>query len=140
MSKANSPTATMLRSGTPSLNKGSVIVLVGTVNPDDFGALPLLTNGVLVTLRDENGNLLRDLCAGVPIARNEDWSALAGTDVKSRSGMSANDSLIIHWNFDDAFNAHVDLKPRQCLQIKVQDDLSSMTLFRAVIQGLKYVE
>lgn len=121
-----------------ALTQVNVLLLDEGVDNENFGNLPALTTGVEVTLRDSDGSELVDLCAGVNIIRNADWAPLAGTKIETKQGGSVQDSLVVTWNFREAYGASVTLTKKQCLQFKIQDDLSDIFLFRAMVQGLLY--
>ncbi len=119
-----------------SLRHVNVLLMDAEVDMGTFGALAVLTKGVTVFLSDENHVVLKDLCAGAPIIRNADWALLAGTDVQTRVGAGSDDALIIRWDFDEACGSPVYMKSGHHIEININDDLSGISIFRALVQGL----
>lgn len=121
-----------------SLHVINVVLIHTTVAPTDFGALGELTNGLLVDIRDPLGAVKKDMCGGQPVVRNADWRPLAGVESQERIGAASDDSMTISFDFDDNCGAPMRLKAGDSVRFTVRDNLSTITLFRAMVQGLLY--
>ncbi len=118
------------------LTQINIILTHTTIDPSTFGALSELKEGIRLSFRDANDAVLRDLTGGRAIVRNADWRILAEVKTQSRLGSMGSDAISVQWNFPRTNAAAAVLKSGECLQLRVQDDLSSLDLFRCMVQGL----
>lgn len=113
----------------------NILLMDTTVVPEDFGALSGdLSKGVAIQFLDVSGNVTLDPCAGQPILNNSHWSVLAGVDSSTKTGAGA-DALATRWTLEKA-GAPVWMKAGAKLRFIVQDNLSTLILFRVMAQGL----
>lgn len=112
------------------VQKLNVIVMDEMMDPNGFGSLPELSNGVLFEIVDAQGNLIFDLCDGHPIVCNADWALVDGGELNRMIG-AAKDLLAMRWETED----NTILLPGWCIQITIRDDLSPLTKFRAFLSG-----
>lgn len=111
-------------------------LLDASVNPADFGGITSgLTNGCILRIVNQEGGLKLDYTDGVPIKQNADWALLAGVDSTITDAVG-DDQLPIRFTFQRAGNVpHLDQLDR--IEFVIQDDLTALTKFRAMVQGLK---
>lgn len=106
-----------------------------------LGGLPTaLTNGILIKALDANGvGVLIDFLEGEAIRANEDFANLAGIDatVVWQPGASAGDNFFpIRWTLAKA-GANLQLHTGQRIRITIQDNLTGLSHFTAMVQGHK---
>ncbi len=99
-----------------------------------FGGLGALTNGVKIEHLSTAGAVLFDFTDGHPMKINADWSLLAGTDDMIHPAAGP-DAIPIRWTLAKAGSAF-HLNQGQSLRISVQDDLTGLTTFEAMAQGV----
>lgn len=110
-----------------------VIISSGAVNADEFGGIKDgLDNGVLLSV-ERKGNIIKDLFAGQPIKRNAEWASFAGVDV---SNLAGDEGIVIGWTFTQAAGFPMRLHPNDILRATIQDNLTSLVIFRTMIHGL----
>ncbi len=99
-----------------------------------FGGIGELTNGVLIQCVDADGGVLQDFTGGRPITKNADFNYLTGVDTITETGAGL-DFVRIRFTI---FHAGDDmlLIPGHKLRFTIQDDLSNLTEFRAMGQGI----
>lgn len=107
---------------------------------EHFAGLGLvLANGIGVTGHDSDDTELIDFMDGQPLDATREFAHLAGIDFKkTQSGIGQDpDVVAVRWSIFKA-GAVPRLTPGQYLQLKVQDDLSDIVLFNAIVQGYQY--
>ena len=112
-------------------------VVDGAMGYGEFGGLgAALTNGLKVEIHNSSGVTLFDFLDGFTVKVNEDFDGLAGIDTVIHP-VAGDDSMPVRWTISRAIpRAHgLVLDAGQRIAITVQDDLSNLTKFRAMIQG-----
>lgn len=103
----------------------------------EFGGLGSeLTNGLEVKVFNASGVVLVDFMDGLTIKGNSDFAALAGSDVTAADTVGT-DCLPVRWTISKC-GAPLILSVGEYLNVKVQDNLTGLTKFRAMVQGLKW--
>lgn len=104
---------------------------------DTYGAIPALTSGINIFLRDIDDSLVTVLSGAQSIKTNEDWARLCyDTAYENYGGGGADRVLNIRWSLDK-FGGPLILKFGQTLQVNIPDDLSALTYQYVVAQGKK---
>jgi hypothetical protein len=102
----------------------------------DFGGISGgLDNGLTIKTYNHEGGAMVDFLNGEVIKRNADFSLLAGSDMVIAE-LQGKDQLPIQWSIGKA-GAQMQLLARESIKIIINDDLSSIDIFRAMIQGVK---
>ncbi len=99
-----------------------------------FGGLTAgLTNGLLIKAHDADDAVLLDFLNGETIQTNEDFTTLSGVDaiIEPTAG---DDYLPIRWTIAKS-GAELHLQPGQYIRLTVQDNLTGLTKFEAMVQG-----
>lgn len=110
-----------------------VIISSGAVNADKFGDIrDGLNNGCLLSV-ERKGKIIKDLFAGQPIKRNGEWASFVGIDVENLAG---DEGIGIRWTFTRSAGFPIRLHPNDILRMTIQDDLTSLVIFRTMIHGL----
>ncbi len=110
-------------------------ILDGTMRNERFAGLAAaLTNGILMEVFDTDGTtVLLDFLDGVPIKSNANWTSLTGRD-EIQQESAGDDLLPIHFDLIDTGEL-LNLQDGQIIRVTIQDDLSTLTQFRALVQG-----
>lgn len=110
-----------------------------TTNPNDFGAiLDGLNNGLLMSVKDADEEVLIDFLDGETVKTNTDFGDMASVDVVFRTVVPARlDSLLVRWTVQNAGAAMI-LSAGESFTVTVQDDLSGLSAMRMMLQGLLY--
>jgi hypothetical protein len=112
----------------------NILVMDVGMGHNEFGGLgALLTNGLEIKAFNSSNVLLKDFTDGQNIKSNDDWALLAGVDVQLADS-AQNDLQPIRWTFEKA-GAKLLLESGDYIQIKVQDNLTDLTKFQAMVQG-----
>ena len=102
---------------------------------EDFGGISGgLANGVEVFAEDTDGSVLLDYLNGETIKTNGDWTFLAGVDVARDTEGAGDDRLIVRWTLEKAGRPQL-FKQGQALVFRVNDNISSITRLKIMIQG-----
>ncbi len=102
---------------------------------DGFFSIAALTNGCTIQVRAADGTVLQHFGTDkVPLKRSVDFAALAGVDVRSDSGGSVSASAV-RWTIE-AVGEELLLRPSQAFVFTVRDNLTALTQFRAMAQGV----
>lgn len=116
----------------------NIELLDGSIRNDRFAgiAAAALTNGCLFRVVNNNGGLALDFLDGVSIKQSADFAALAGAD--SVISQAAGDDLMpIRFSlFKAAMNRPLRLPKNHRIEWTNRDDLSSISLFRIMVQGI----
>lgn len=120
-----------------AIERINIEIVDGSIRNDRFAGLAAaLPNGLLFKVFDSDGTTeLFDFCDNVPITITSDFVALAGTD-SIIAQAAGDDSLPIRWTLGKS-GKMLKLTAGQRFRITVQDDLSTITRFRAMVQGYK---
>lgn len=112
------------------------VIVDGSISPGDFGGISgALTNGCLFQIIDDDGATeVLDFTGGVPIATNADFGGLAGADIIITE-LAGDDLLPIRFTIEKA-GAQMRLTAGQRVRWTNQDDVSTITKFRAMVQGV----
>lgn len=121
-------------SGETYVYKINALIVDGAQDPNKFGGLTALTNGLLVKVIDSDGTtVLHDPLDGGAIKKNADWSYLARhTEVVAGAG---DDEFSVDWKLEDSFGGPLKLLDGQIIRMTVQDDLTGLTEFRVMVQA-----
>lgn len=112
-------------------------IIDGSVRADGFGGLAPLSNGVLVRILNADESVQLDLSDNDPFVRHADFSHLAGIDVTpDQSGVGgAQDNVSVRWTVSRSGRAML-LASGQIIEFVIQDDLTGLTEFHAMVQGI----
>jgi hypothetical protein len=122
--------------GTVSVTRVIFVMVDAGIGYGEFGGLgSALTNGLEVKTFDVDDNLLIDWTDGLNIKANEDFGVLAGSDNVSVPAIG-DDSFPVRWTVEKA-GAVLRLEVGDYMRIRVQDNLSALTKFRAFLQGVQ---
>jgi hypothetical protein len=106
-------------------------------NIGKFGGLAALTNGLKVESYNDQGVLDVDFLDGETIKTNEEFDLLSGADVIGIDNTKAVDAVPVRWTVEKGTSgAPLLLLPGSILRVTIQDDLSGITNFRAMTQGV----
>ena len=95
-------------------------------NADNYGAVPTLTNGVIVGIYDAAGTLQDDLTDGTPIKSAAEWSRFAHNAVPQTLGAGSN-FWSIDWDMgNEAAGTDIELRPLESIRVTWQDDLTGL--------------
>lgn len=119
------------------LQRSLVRIVDRSIRPDLFGGIAALTNGITIELQDADSNVLLDFMDGKTVQDNSDFSHLAGVDsqVDPASVPSNDDAYLVRWTLEKA-GAAFKMTNRQKLVFTINDDLTELTHFETVIQGV----
>ncbi len=114
----------------------NIAIMGGTIRNDRFGNLSeSLTSGCLFRVVDDNGGMMLDFLGGSPIMQGADFAALAGVD-SILSAAAGDDLLPIRFSvFKASKDKALRLKRGFRIEWVNRDDLSSLSLFKIMIQG-----
>ncbi len=126
---------------THTVPDGSELLLLGItfilidkkVDPNKFGDIDILDNGVTFEFRDGSGATIIDLTDGVSIKRNADF-VMIDSGVFSRLDGNANSLLSTSWKASGD-SEPIILQPLSQIVMGVRDDLRKVELFRAIVKG-----
>lgn len=107
----------------------------GAMQVNRFGGINTLASGCLFRIVNVGGSVtLLDFTNGVPIQRNADFAPLAGVDsvIEPAAG---DDMLPVRFSIFKA-GAPMLIAGGQRVQWTNRDDLSGLTVFRAMVQGV----
>lgn len=110
----------------------------GSIRADGFGGLAPLDegDGCLMQAIDEDGStVLLDFMDGEEIRRHAGFGLLAGVDVDTSGMGNDDDALLIRWTLS-AIGAPLELTAGQAIRFTVRADISDLTVFFAMLQGV----
>lgn len=109
----------------------------GKVDPDTFGGLDELTNGVKVEIYDTDGTtVLLDMLDGDPVKHNDAWANIAGAEMatfKATGGTA--ESWVVTWDLTKS-GGLLHLTAGQSLRATIQDALAGLVDFKMLVRGL----
>ena len=112
----------------------NILMVDATIEPDKFGGLAALTNGLTIEALSPSDAVLKDYCNGVPIKATSEFIALAGEGFQVDKQGAALDQLAVRWTLAKAGN-EVLMTEGYKFRVTVQDNLSTITKFRMMLQG-----
>ena len=102
------------------------------VRPERFGDLPALTNGVVVSFKNANEEVL---FGGVTaFKQNRDWLVLAGDKVAIWNPLVGSGVMAFEWPVYALGYAPM-LEAGSFVEVLVQDDLSNLEMFQCMVTG-----
>jgi len=120
------------------LERVNIVILDPGIEPDRFGGSSAVTNGLEVrTWTVASSSVILDFTDGNTILNNSDWGLLAGPDtpIQSVAGGARPDQLTVRWTIGKS-GAALKLTSGQALEFLVQDDLTGLDSFKAMVQGI----
>jgi len=106
-------------------------------DPTKFGALSALTNGCKIELVDDTDTVVHDYMDGLTVKTSGDFGFLAGPDVAGIETSKTVDVQIIRWTLAKGTSDPNQLQPTGRIRITIQDDLTGINEFRAMLQAKK---
>jgi len=94
----------------------------GNLLAANYGALGVLTNGVLVEVHDASGNPTGQL--GHTLKSNSHWAKVCH-DSSAHDYGSGNNAVSVRWTFQAAGES-INLMPSESLVVTIQDDLQGL--------------
>jgi hypothetical protein len=109
----------------------------GAIHPNNFAGIDDgLQNGCLLQVVDTNGaDVLLDFCDGVPLRTNDQFAKLAGVDSVAVDSGNGDDWFPIRFTIQKA-GKKMRLTSGQRIRWTNRDDLSSITRFQIMVQGV----
>lgn len=129
---------------TPASSKSDMVLHLARINFkivafgmrwEFFAGQAELANGIKIEQVRPNDPPALDFTAQHPIKNNADWSLFAGVDAKLESILGSDDLLTVRWTVAKA-GMPLALAPREVVRITIADDLSGLTCFEAMAQGV----
>lgn len=117
------------------LSRIDFVIVDGAIRWGQFGGIATLTNGLLVQILDDADVVLQHFATDVhPIVNNEDFGGLAGADnvIILAAG---DDALPVRFSIFKSGNP-MALLPNWRVRVVVQDNLTGLTHFDAMVQGV----
>ena len=100
-----------------------------------FGGVSARTNGLKVYTKDAAGATITNFTTDTTIKKNADWALFAGPDGATTDVLGAgDDTLVVRWTLEKS-GRPISLDAGESFIVQVQDDLTSVTEFRAQVQG-----
>ncbi len=124
----------------PSVNVIVERLLIGMesttrMSPDEYGDLTALSNGIDVTAKYANGDVLHRFTIQ-PIKATWHWGLLAGSDVQPSAFEAGSDRILVRWTLSKAAYPFRLLGTEgQYFSFNVRDDLSGLTSHLVSLQG-----
>lgn len=118
------------------ISRINILILDDGIRYDRFAGISgALSNGCLFRVVDGNGGMKLDFLNGIPIINNADFTALAGVDAAGHQ-VAGDDLLPIRFSiFKGSQNKALFLRPTDRIEWHNQDNLSTITKFRIMVQG-----
>jgi hypothetical protein len=103
---------------------------------DGFGGLAALSTGVGIEVEDLDGTQLIDFTAGNNIKTFADFGYLAGAQVATAISTGGTNKFgLVEWNLESG-GAFLSLTAGQRLVFTINDDLTGLVTFQALVQGV----
>lgn len=110
-------------------------IVDSSITPTKFGGISALTNGLLMQVIDsDTTTVLLDFTLDIQIKKNLDFSLFAGTDAPV-TAVAGDDVMEVRWTIGKT-GAPLLLTEGQIFRVTVRDNLSAITEFRWMMQGL----
>lgn len=106
-----------------------------TMRLNRFGGITTLINGLQLLHLDANGTILVDFCDGESVKDLDAFSLLAGIDNIAVVAASGDDTWTVRWTLAEAGKPYT-IKNNETFVLKVRDDLTAITIFDAMLQGV----
>ena len=106
----------------------------GKFGSSDYGAMSMLTNGILVQKTDSVGNVLEDLTDQVPIRCNGHWLANAGHATRDEDPAAADNWATVSWSLGGRLP--LVLRHEERFVVKLNDNFSGLTAHWFKIEGV----
>lgn len=116
--------------------KINFILTDAAFTPIKFGGIAALANGVKVTVTDGSDVELLDFLDTLTIKNNIEFGLLAGANINIGSAL---DGMTVGWTLSDTGHGLI-LTEGEKIKVSIQDDLTGLTEFRAMVQGVLYDE
>ncbi len=117
------------------LSRINIVIVDGGIGWNEFVGLgSVLTNGILLQTMFADGNPSLDFLDGEAITTNADFTSLAGVDGISIAA-AGDDVLPIRFSFFKS-GGEIELRENESIRMMVRDDLTGITLMRAMVQGI----
>lgn len=121
------------RSGT--LERVCMILVDGAIDLTKFGGITARTNGLKMYTTDKDGDVITNYTTDVTIKKSGDFALFAGPDANTVDVLGAgDDAQLVRWTFAKA-GMPIRLNSGESFNIAVQDDITSLTEFTAVVHG-----
>lgn len=119
------------------LQRLNFLMIDGAMSPTKFGGLAALGNGLKIEILDtDQATVLLDFLEGETIVKNADFALLAGVDDQITAAVG-DDIFKVRWTLAKS-GKPIRLTSQQYIQVTVQDDLTGLTSFRAMLQGFRH--
>jgi len=117
-----------------------IVSVADGANPsaDVYGNLAgALTNGIDVKTKNASGDLV-DLCDGVPVKANSDWSRMC-YDMQVQNFGSGDDIVQVRWTFaKSGRSVIVDGTAGEYFSVDINDNLAALSSQFFMVQGVTY--
>jgi len=121
------------RSGT--LERVTMLLIDGSIDLTKFGGISALTNGLKMYTETAGGTTITNYTTDVTVKKSGDFVLFAGPDAGMVNELgSTDDTQLIRWTFAKA-GQPIKLNSGESFNIAVQDDITSLTEFVAMVQG-----
>lgn len=116
------------------LTRLNLVIEDNSVDPSNFGGIAELTTGVEIVVHNTAHDVLADFTDGFPIKTNKEFGIMAGTDSVIQTGVG-DDALLVRFSMNKA-GAIMILEAGDHVEMTINDDLSSVSKFYGMVQGL----
>jgi hypothetical protein len=121
------------RSGT--LQRVCMLLVDGSIDLTKFGGLTARTNGLKVYTETAGGTIITNYTTDITIKKSGDFVLFAGPDAGTVNELGGtDDAQLIRWTFSKA-GMPIRLNAGESFNIAVQDDITSLTEFTAMVHG-----
>ncbi len=117
------------------LHTMSYLIVDGAIEAAGFGGLVALTNGCLLQILQPDDTVDIDFTADLPYKRHAGIGLFAGAEHVLDTVGAGDDSLTLH-QIMDATGAGISVPQNCTIRFVVRDDLTGLTEFFALVQGL----
>jgi hypothetical protein len=102
------------------------------IEPELFGGIAQLANGVVVSVHDSDDSVIAQFS---PITHNIMWAHLGATDTSIIWQGATTDQLTIRWEMTRSIGYGIYLTAGQYVQTLIQDNLSLLDHFEGTMHG-----
>lgn len=122
--------------GTLDVIRINIVFTAQAMKYNVFGGGSALSTGITIKLYHPNDEVCYDYLDGETIKSNEDFGSLAGIDaiIGPAAGIQ---SLAVRWTLEKS-GSITKLDQGEYIGINIQDDLSGVTKFTAMLQGVSF--
>jgi hypothetical protein len=114
------------------LSMGEWHVADAGIEPELFGGISALGNGVVVSVHDADDSVLASF---TPITHNIMWAHLGAIETSIIWQGATTDQLTIRWEMTRSIGYGIYLTPGQYIQTLVQDNLAALDHFEGTMHG-----